>query len=486
VVYNPTSDQYLVTWHAFTNGNWRIYGQRVSPAAQLVAANFLVSASTGVTQNPHVAWNHARNEYLLVWQDLRNGGRVDVYAQRLSAAGALLGGNFAISTASGNKDGCDVAYSDAANDYLVVWGDARSGGNDVYAQRVDATGSLVGADFQIAASSVAETAPVVAYDAVTHGYLVAYWQFDSVSDWDVWSRFVPGTGAPSDPSVAVSTATEVQNWVELTQNRTSGEFLAVWQDFRAGSYNIYGQRLSTQPLTFTPTATNTATITAAATNTPTPTRSTTPSPTPTATLPHVMTPTATLVPTASPSRTETTPPTPSPPTPTGTRTQSPTATTTPGGNACCQCVASCTAPINGSCGECTLIVGAVCRAGALCELQTPTPSPKVTPTATATPGANDCCQCADFCAAPVVGTCGGCTVVSGASCTGGTLCVPPSCVGDCDGSGGVDVTKIIKMVNVALGVAPVTDCAGGDPDGSGTIDVTEIIQAVNNALSGCP
>ena len=61
-----------------------------------------------------------------------------------------------------------------------------------------------------------------------------------------------------------------------------------------------------------------------------------------------------------------------------------------------------------------------------------------------------------------------------------------ACVGDCDGSGSVDVTKIIKMVNIALGVAPVTDCDGGDPDNSGTIDVTEIVQAVNNALGSCP
>ena len=71
---------------------------------------------------------------------------------------------------------------------------------------------------------------------------------------------------------------------------------------------------------------------------------------------------------------------------------------------------------------------------------------------------------------------------------GGATCsvlTPITCVGDCDGGGAVDVTKIIKMVNIALGVAPVTDCAGGDPDNSGTIDVTEIIQAVNNALSGC-
>jgi len=69
----------------------------------------------------------------------------------------------------------------------------------------------------------------------------------------------------------------------------------------------------------------------------------------------------------------------------------------------------------------------------------------------------------------------------------GTFLEPPSagCVGDCDGSGSVDVTKIIKMVNIALGTAPVTDCEGGDADGSGGIDVTEIIQAVNSVLNGC-
>ena len=137
-----------------------------------------------------------------------------------------------------------MAYGDAANDYLVVWGDARSGGNDVYGQHLDGAANLVGYDFPIANSAVAETAPVVAYDALAHGYIVAYWQFNSGSDWDVWARFVPGTGSPADPSLALTTATEVQDWVEVAQNTKNGQFLSVWQDFRAGSYNIYGQLIN--------------------------------------------------------------------------------------------------------------------------------------------------------------------------------------------------------------------------------------------------
>jgi hypothetical protein len=60
-----------------------------------------------------------------------------------------------------------------------------------------------------------------------------------------------------------------------------------------------------------------------------------------------------------------------------------------------------------------------------------------------------------------------------------------SCVGDCDGNGLVTVDEIVTMVNVALGIRPVTTCPAGDTDGSGTITVDEILTAIRNALTGC-
>jgi len=41
------------------------------------------------------------------------------------------------------------------------------------------------------------------------------------------------------------------------------------------------------------------------------------------------------------------------------------------------------------------------------------------------------------------------------------------------------------MVNVALGVVPVTACQAADVDGDGQIIVNEIIAGVNAALNGC-
>ena len=62
---------------------------------------------------------------------------------------------------------------------------------------------------------------------------------------------------------------------------------------------------------------------------------------------------------------------------------------------------------------------------------------------------------------------------------------PTACVGDCDGSRAVDVTEIIKMVNIALGTSPVVDRVRGDASGDGQITVNEILQAVNRALNSC-
>jgi hypothetical protein len=60
-----------------------------------------------------------------------------------------------------------------------------------------------------------------------------------------------------------------------------------------------------------------------------------------------------------------------------------------------------------------------------------------------------------------------------------------TCVGSCSGEGEVTVSDLVKMVNIALGTAPLSSCPAGDARGSGKITVDEIVAAVNSALNGC-
>jgi len=59
-----------------------------------------------------------------------------------------------------------------------------------------------------------------------------------------------------------------------------------------------------------------------------------------------------------------------------------------------------------------------------------------------------------------------------------------TCVGDCNGDGEVSIDELILGVDIALGGAPLSECANLD-DGQGMVAVDRLIAAVNGALCNC-
>ena len=59
------------------------------------------------------------------------------------------------------------------------------------------------------------------------------------------------------------------------------------------------------------------------------------------------------------------------------------------------------------------------------------------------------------------------------------------CPGDCNDDGVVSVAELIRGVNIALGLTPVSNCPAMDTNGNGVVSVGELIAAVNSALDGC-
>ncbi|MBI1816797.1 MAG: SMP-30/gluconolactonase/LRE family protein [Deltaproteobacteria bacterium] len=60
------------------------------------------------------------------------------------------------------------------------------------------------------------------------------------------------------------------------------------------------------------------------------------------------------------------------------------------------------------------------------------------------------------------------------------------CVGDCDGGHTVTVEELVKGVNIALGIAPLTDCDAFDANNDSEVTVEELVTAVSSALNECP
>jgi len=60
-----------------------------------------------------------------------------------------------------------------------------------------------------------------------------------------------------------------------------------------------------------------------------------------------------------------------------------------------------------------------------------------------------------------------------------------SCPGDCDGDLTTTVDELIAAVGIALGAAPLANCAAADTNADGQVTVDELVAAVDIALHGC-
>jgi len=108
-------------------------------------------------QNTVAATDDGAGGIIVAWADQRSGG-LDIYAQRVSASGVPVwtADGVAVCTASSDQTGVRLV-SDGAGGAILVWTDARSGPTDIYARRVATGGGTLWAANGIAVSTAAST-----------------------------------------------------------------------------------------------------------------------------------------------------------------------------------------------------------------------------------------------------------------------------------------------------------------------------------------
>ena len=123
VVYSPVQDEYLVVYnYEVTSTNTDIYGTRFKWNGSLIGAPFPIITAVDKQMDPSLAYNSTDDEYLVVYGNEWAGGLRDIAAQRIDASdGSLLSwANVATGTGEYRYEP-DVAYNPARNQYLITY-----------------------------------------------------------------------------------------------------------------------------------------------------------------------------------------------------------------------------------------------------------------------------------------------------------------------------------------------------------------------------
>jgi len=224
--------------------------------------NVIVNTSTSTTKTSMVAVSDGAGGMFIGWIDSRIAGSQSIYVQRILASGAKQFANEVEVTSSPNVGGgTSVSKSnlsmvaDGSGGVICVWQDPRntttsSSNNDIYGQRISATGTVLwtagGIRMTVADNTVSsKTIPVIEVVNTTEAILV--YGDNRLGNVDLYAqKILISTGATqwaSEVSLHGAQANTQNNHALLADG--SGGVFVVYQDPRLATSNIdiYAQRI---------------------------------------------------------------------------------------------------------------------------------------------------------------------------------------------------------------------------------------------------
>jgi hypothetical protein len=236
----------IITWQDKRNGgDYDIYAQRVnaSGATQWAANGIVVALALKTQHNPRIEPDGANGAYI-AWEDKRNNTDYDIYAQHITATGTITWANNGVLVcgATGNQSGTDMKF--LGNTIILAWKDNRTGSNQIYTQLVNTTGTMVLANNGILLSHNLKAINVNTVADGTGGSIIT-WQDSVANNWNIGAQKVNAQGTllwGTNGIVAASSANNQINPAHVSDG--AGGAIFAWESNSSGlDYDIYAQRI---------------------------------------------------------------------------------------------------------------------------------------------------------------------------------------------------------------------------------------------------
>ncbi len=192
-----------------------------------------VSTTGGASRHPALAWDGVGWGLLYADDDASN---VEIYFQKLNANGTSAGSKLRLTNATGTSDWPDVVWT--GSNFGVAYQDSRgSTGKDIYFQRVDSNGNVIGTELPVVTLANDQTSPILKWNGTS--FALAWTSYETGSA-QVQFRLLNADGSALGNVVTVAPGV----WPDLTWNDVDHQWALVWHAGASGNAEVFFTRLA--------------------------------------------------------------------------------------------------------------------------------------------------------------------------------------------------------------------------------------------------
>jgi hypothetical protein len=262
VAYDHHLDRYLVIWKYDKNGNGSDYDimgrfipwEGVDPGQTEFVINDdpMDQGSADVVYNAHPSWP----EFLVVMNDYQASGSWGITGVRVSTNpdGSANTTQFIVADQAPNgRYSPSVGYNLSRNEYLVTYqGTDLTATTGIFATRLEANGNTLddgdgdpadGDEFEIETGSDMDVTAVTTSCMNQNHYLVVWEKYQTGGHYDLYGRFVSGTGTP-DPAFQITNIAVNETGADLACQPDGSHIMVVWEQQYSntgGPYGVWGR-----------------------------------------------------------------------------------------------------------------------------------------------------------------------------------------------------------------------------------------------------
>ena len=238
----------IITWHDQRASGVDIYGQRISAAGELLwqTDGVAICSATEVQEYPNIISDGAGGA-IIAWVDKRSGSNVDIYTQRINSVGEVQwnADGVALCDTSGNQ-WTPVMANDGTGSAIFAWYDQRGDDFDIFAQRIDSSGNIKWEANGIAICTVSGDQKVPSIISDKLGGAIIVWEDNRNGYYDIYAQRIDVSGIIQWENNGISICGKIGNQTRpVITSDSRGNAIIAWQDGRNGEVDIYAQRVNT-------------------------------------------------------------------------------------------------------------------------------------------------------------------------------------------------------------------------------------------------